>query len=295
MPPLLQSILEQTQTPGEVLIVDGGSTDLTRDIVREFEGKCPLVLVLHAGGNIAQCRNLGIKMASGNIIAITDAGCRLENRWLEKITEPICNTSSAKIVAGIYLPLFDNEFGEIASYLVFPPIDALKASKFLPSGRSLALRKDVWLRAGGFPEWLDYAEDTYFDLKVRELGIDFFLQKDAIVYWMVRKSPIEIFRQFHRYGTGDGQAHLFITTYLAKISVTATAAACLAAAFAFENIVFLAALPISVVVVWNVHLKKVKRASPRRVLIAFLIVLSIEGGLMTGFIRGLLRGRPTRT
>ena len=47
--------------------------------------------------------------------------------------------------------------------------------------RSIAFKKEAWEQVNGYPEWLPYAEDSYFYKKLREIGKKFFINKKAIV------------------------------------------------------------------------------------------------------------------
>ncbi|MYE80032.1 MAG: glycosyltransferase, partial [Chloroflexi bacterium] len=86
---LLDSIAGQTRSADEIVIVDGGSSDDTVDIARSYAERLPLRLLVAAGCNISQGRNLAIAEARGDIIAVTDAGVRLAADWLEAITAPL--------------------------------------------------------------------------------------------------------------------------------------------------------------------------------------------------------------
>ena len=87
------------------------------------------------------------------------------------------------------------------------------AGTFLPSARSIAFRKEAWHQAGGFPEHLDFAEDTQFALKLRKEGLRFALATDALVYWRPRSSPGQVFSQLRTYALGNAQAGILYTNY----------------------------------------------------------------------------------
>src|SRR5215217_1649684 len=89
LPGLFESILRQTALPAEVVIVDGGSTDGTQDVVRRYAAQLPLRLIERPGANISEGRNTAIEHAGCDIIAATDAGVRLEPAWLETLVMPL--------------------------------------------------------------------------------------------------------------------------------------------------------------------------------------------------------------
>jgi glycosyltransferase involved in cell wall biosynthesis len=71
----LTSILGQTRLPGEVIVVDDGSTDGTLEVVADFHG-VRIVRQEHAGQ--AAALNRGVREASGSFLAFLDA----DDRWL---------------------------------------------------------------------------------------------------------------------------------------------------------------------------------------------------------------------
>src|SRR5512143_1443686 len=82
---LMDSIAAQTRAADEVIICDGGSTDNTPDIVRGYAGRLPLKVIELPGANISAGRNAAIRAAAHDLIAVTDAGVRLEPEWLARI------------------------------------------------------------------------------------------------------------------------------------------------------------------------------------------------------------------
>ena len=184
---LLESIIKQTKSPNEIVIVDAGSSDSTVNIIENYKDRLPIKLIISPKANIPAGRNIAIKNTSQDIIACTDGGCVLHERWFENIVKPLETSSDVSVVSGVYLPLCKNDFEQTMSKLILPEIDTLTLENYLPASRSVAFRKNVWAEVGGYPEWLNTAEDTSFDLKALRLGKKFVLAKDAIVFWVAPK------------------------------------------------------------------------------------------------------------
>jgi glycosyltransferase involved in cell wall biosynthesis len=222
---LLDSLAAQTRPPDEVIIVDGGSTDGTVEVLEEYAagGTLPLKVLVRPGTNISQGRNAAISEATGEIIAGTDAGVRLSPNWLEELIKPFEKERELYVVSGFFLPDPQTVFETAMGATVLPVLADVDPEKFLPSSRSVAFRKAAWERVGGYPEWLDYSEDLVFDFKLRELG-PFAFAPRAIAYFRPRKSLRAFFQQYYRYARGDGKADLWrlrhairYTTYLIAI------------------------------------------------------------------------------
>lgn len=229
---VLASLTEQTRSPAEIIVVDGGSTDGTLETVRDAAARDPRVRRIDApGANIARGRNIGIAAATGEIIATTDAGCRAALDWLENLIEPFEQDPGVEFVAGFYRIEPHSLLEEVVGLATMRgQLDPVDAESFNPSARSVAYRKSLWSRAGGLPEWLAFSEDTLFDHKVRRLGACWRFAPQAVVYWRPRGSLRSIARQFYHYGTGRGHTRIGAADFHYHLRnlglVIASAAAC---------------------------------------------------------------------
>src|SRR5438093_8000035 len=96
----LSSIRAQTRQPDEVVVVDGGSSDGTWETLRDADG---ILALREPGANIARGRNVAIRAAAHDVIAVSDADCVLDPEWLARILGPI--ERGADVAAGFYRPL----------------------------------------------------------------------------------------------------------------------------------------------------------------------------------------------
>ncbi len=215
---LLDSLCAQTRRPDQVVICDGGSTDDTVAQIQAYAGRLPgLRVLVEPGANISQGRNRAIQIADGPIIAVTDAGVRLDPRWLERLVAPFESSpapgETPLAVAGFFLPDADGVFQTAMAATVLPLHGDIRPEGFLPSSRSVAFLKRTWEQVGGYPEWLDYCEDLVFDLQVNRLApgraTAFQWAPDAVVYFRPRATLGAFWRQYYRYARGDGKADLW--------------------------------------------------------------------------------------
>ena len=214
---LMDSLLNQTRQPDEIVICDGGSGDDTVTLLNEYLDRMPgLRIFAVSGANISQGRNRAIDEAVGPIIACTDAGVRLDPRWLEQLLAPFERGATSKecsveAVAGFFVPEASGPFQMAMGATVLPRVEEITPSRFLPSSRSVAYSKALWRRVGGYPEWLDYCEDLVFDLRIiaEEEASVFAWAPQAIAYFRPRPDLKSFFQQYYRYARGDGKADLW--------------------------------------------------------------------------------------
>jgi hypothetical protein len=198
----LASLAAQTRAPDEVVIVDGGSADGTAEAYARGDG---ISMLVEPGANISRGRNVAIAAATHDVIAVTDADCALDSRWLEAIVDPI--EAGADVAMGWYEPLLDTSFERLMAAVNLPlgPGEVDPAT-FNPSARSVAFRRGSIDAVGGYPEWLAIGEDMWVDQRWRELGMDMRFAPDAVVRWRLRGDLASTWRQYFRYARGDAQA-----------------------------------------------------------------------------------------
>jgi len=223
---LVESLMQQTLAPAEVIIVDGGSTDGTWERLEAARSKYPTLVPIRdescslqrSPGPIARGRNIAIAAASSDVVACADAGCIYRPDWLANLTAPIFNGHSQYSVGGSYIdparidPTYidpaktdptHSSVWDVASAPFFGiKLNSDAATKSC-TARSMAFRKELWRRVGGFPEAVFLGEDTVFDSKVRQLVIPAFAERAKALY-QPRHTFRSALRQMVGYSVTDG-------------------------------------------------------------------------------------------
>ena len=192
---LFDALNNQTLKPNEIIIIDAKDYDnCSRSIGR----------------------NIAIKKAKNEIIALTDVGCLPKKDWLEKLTKPF-QQKNIDVVAGFYNMTYKNNLQKsMRKFLGVLPSKfnkqslLLRSKNFLPSARSMAFTKSIWKKAGGFPEKLSgTAEDTLFNVNLIKAGVKFVTAKNAIVEWGMPETISNFQLAIFNYAEGDGQAGIW--------------------------------------------------------------------------------------
>ena len=207
----LESLGKQTLQAKEILFVDD-STDETGSIIERFSSECNLpVRLLHSKNSpqslsgrkstLAGDRNYAVVESTTDIIVFTDAGTRLEEDFFSNIVGPFCEDEELEFVGGIY----DAQSPDLTATLVYD-WETIDWNVFLPSCRSLAIKKSLFYRAQGLPEFLSFAgEDSYFDIACRRVSSRWVFNKKALVHWTAPETQRDRWKKYYTYGVGDGE------------------------------------------------------------------------------------------
>lgn len=168
--------------PYEVIIVDNASDDGTAGYLRRLvsDSELPVrVVTLEQDQGPAFARNVGVVLATGDILAFTDSDCIPTSRWLLALLRSF--QTGTGVVQGATMavpwqrqPLF-NHFIET------------KREDGSYSTSNVAYRREAVLAAGGFDPACRYWEDVDLGWRVKRLGWSSGFAHDALVYHQVIK------------------------------------------------------------------------------------------------------------
>jgi succinoglycan biosynthesis protein ExoA len=201
----------------EIVIVDGRSTDGTREEIARFCAGRPeieVVLIDNPVRNISRSLNLGIDAARGEIVARMDAHAFASPGYVRRCVEVL--RQSGVGVVGLpcrVRPGDDTPMAKAIALAVSHPFGIGDAKYRLGRGESgqravdtvafACFRKDLWCEVGGFSEGLLTNEDYDFNYRVRLAGKLVVLDCNQTEHsdYFARTTLKGLFAQYSRYGS----------------------------------------------------------------------------------------------
>ncbi|MFQ6000710.1 MAG: glycosyltransferase [Anaerolineae bacterium] len=176
--------LRRQSLPGadyEIIVVDDGSSDSTRESVAEYGAK--LLTQDHQGPAVA--RNLGAAQAQGEIILFTDADCVPASDWIETLLTAFSDDQIAG-AKGIYRTHQKELVARFVQLEYEDKYDLMRKERYIDfiDTYSAAYRKEVFNNNEGFDPAFPRAsgEDVEFSYRLAERGYKMVFVPQAIVY-----------------------------------------------------------------------------------------------------------------
>jgi rSAM/selenodomain-associated transferase 2 len=143
----------------EVIVVDGGSTDATADIAKQY------ARVVTSLGSRGASLNDAARMARGDVLVFLHADTRLPPDAAAQIARAL---HDPRVVGGAFRFAFDERCAMARVIAAWVNFRSWAFNVFL-GDQALFVRKDVFLRAGGFRDW-SLMEDLEILHRLRRYG-----------------------------------------------------------------------------------------------------------------------------
>lgn len=205
--------LEVDRIPYEIIVVDGNSTDETREIVAELQrDNARIRLFANPRRLSSAARNIGVNHARGEFVVIVDGHCEIENRhYLRDLVrafersgadclgrpQPLDVTGASRLQRAIAAAR--------SSWLGHHPASHIysDAEQFVPpQSVAVAYRRSVFDRVGYFDETFDACEDYEFNHRIASAGLTCYSTPRIKAIYHPRSTLAALFYQMKRYGKG---------------------------------------------------------------------------------------------
>ena len=205
---LLESLSNQTQKDFEVIIVEDGSVKPCKDVCDKYAGILALHYYAKENSGPGQSRNYGAERANGEWLIVLDSDVVLPSGYLAAIDSAISHQTSDIVAFGgsdaahpSFSPVQKAISYSMTSFFTTGGIRGGKAKldKFYPRSYNMGIRRDVYLKLGGFSK-MRFGEDIDFSYRIVEAGYKPQLFPDAWVWHKRRTDFKKFFRQVYNSG-----------------------------------------------------------------------------------------------
>lgn len=193
----LTSLQEQTYKDIEIIVIDDGSKDKTRESVGNFPVK--LVEQSHLGPGVA--RNHGVKEAKGEILVFVDADMTFDKKFIELLTKPIRGGQTIGTFSKYeFVYNKNNVWSKCWNINKGLPVHKMHKENY-PDTQPVfrAILKKEFLKAGGF-EPIGYIDDHTLSNKLGVLAIS---SPGAIFYHRNPDNLLEVYKQARWIGKSE--------------------------------------------------------------------------------------------
>ena len=209
LPACLDAIFNQDYPPElvEVLVIDGGSTDGSRDIVTTYRHRHPnLRLLVNPEGITAGALNRGILAASGEIIVRVDGHTFIAPDYIRRAVAAL-EVEGATAAGGVLHPIGDTELGQVIAAVLAHPLGGgparfrhARRKEWVDTVYLGAWRRETLQHLGGFNPSLAANEDYELFYRLRRRGGRILCDPRLRSWTVTRRTFKDLWRQYMRYG-----------------------------------------------------------------------------------------------
>ena len=199
----LRSLERLTYPDYEIILVNDGSTDRTRELAALH----PRVRIIETPNQgLSAARNVGLAEATGDIIAYTDADTRVDQDWLTFLVQPFLTSDVVGSGGPNVVPADDPPIAQCIARAPGGPTHVLlddRIAEHVP-GCNMAFKRDALLAIGGFnPIYLRAGDDVDVCWRLQARGWKIGFASSALVWHHHRASVKAYWRQQVGYGEGE--------------------------------------------------------------------------------------------
>lgn len=206
--PLISSLRQQSLSPDEIIIIDSSSTDNTPD--EAIRLGCKLLTISRSEFNHGGTRNQAALQAKGDVLVfMTQDALPLSNSFLEELVKPIDHGVASATYARQVPYDWARPAEAFARTFNYPPISVIRTKDTITSmgirayffsNVASAVRKDVFLNMGMFPDGIIMNEDMLFCATLIESGHAVMYVAESMIFHSHNYSAAQTFQRYFDIG-----------------------------------------------------------------------------------------------
>jgi len=213
---LLESLVKQSFSDFEVVVVDDGSHQKSDEVVDRYREQLSIQYIYKPNSGPGPSRNMGFQYARGNFFVVFDSDCIIPPHYMETVDQAL---KQKKCDAWGGPDRGHEDFNAVqraTAYTMssFFTTGGIRGGKkrlgqFQPRSFNMGLSRKVFEETGGFL-FDRFAEDIELSIRMQKKGFRICLIKDAFVYHKRRVNLKQFYRQVFNFGKGRvlvGRAH----------------------------------------------------------------------------------------
>ncbi|MGA1866477.1 MAG: glycosyltransferase family 2 protein, partial [Thermoplasmatota archaeon] len=195
----LASVLDQTFDDYEVIIVDNGSTDGTKDVVKKFAMRSPKVIYTNEPkSGIGRARYRGERKARGKAVLMTDSDCEVPREWIERMSTPVLEghvASTQGLKHAIHRNYWSLHVEEEEKRLMWEFFERYCTSKV--DTANFCIDRGILEKVGYTDRTLDQLNDTELAARIYEKGYQVALldisvgHQNPLTLWAVARKLVQ--------------------------------------------------------------------------------------------------------
>lgn len=194
---------QQWSEEWEVIVSDNGSTDNSMEIVKGYQNRLPNLRIADASDRRGQAhaRNIGARLAVGELLVFCDADDEVAPGWLAAMGEALSKYDFA--ACRIDIEKLNSPW--VRKNRRSPQQDDIQKynyPSYLPhaGGSTIGVKRRLHQAVGGFDESMVLLEDTDYCWRIQRKGVEFHFVPEAVIHVRLRDTIKGIYRQAIGYG-----------------------------------------------------------------------------------------------
>jgi glycosyltransferase involved in cell wall biosynthesis len=167
----IESVLAQTYKNFEIIVIDDGSTDNTREVLRKYIENGTIRYTYQKNAGVSTARNTGIRQAEGDLIAFLDSDDLWLNHKLQVQSDLFKKYPAVDCLGGDLIGIDESyEYSDTEEM----KIDKIEYETMIIQNKlrtsTVMVKKEILPKSGLFDEGLTYAEDRDLWLRISKAG-----------------------------------------------------------------------------------------------------------------------------